>query len=90
MLDRHVKPSPDALFREIGGECVLLDLRSGSYFGLNEVGTRIWKLLAGGADLATVLDALVADYEAPEDRLRADLARLVDELVACGLLVEGE
>ncbi len=37
--------SPDVLFRELAGEAVLLDLKSQRYFGLGEVGTRIWQLL---------------------------------------------
>jgi len=27
---------------DLGGEAVILDLKSGVYYGLNDVGTRIW------------------------------------------------
>ena len=34
------------LFQELQGEAVLLNLKSGVYFGLDPVGTRIWELFA--------------------------------------------
>jgi len=36
----------DVVFRDLAGEAVILNLASGIYFGLNEVGTRMWNLLA--------------------------------------------
>ena len=88
MAPRRLRPAPGVLFRQLGGEAVLLDTARGAYFGLDEVGTAIWKLIAAGADLDAVLTALVAEYDAGEEQLRADLAALVDELVASGLLVD--
>ena len=86
----HVRPAKNVLFRQLGGEAVLLNLATGSYFGLNQVGTRIWTHVARGESLAAVLTVLVAEYEAPEERLRTDLLDIVEELVASGLLVVEE
>jgi len=86
-IESRVNPAPNVLFRDLGGEAVLLDVGTGSYFGLNEVGARIWQLLAGGETIAGTLAKLVQEYEAPEDQLRADLLALVAELVTSGLLV---
>ena len=41
MLTQRVILSPEAMFQEIGGEGVILDLASSSYFGLDEVGVRL-------------------------------------------------
>ena len=46
--DQVFTVSKDVLFQEVAGETVLLDLNSESYFGLDEVGTRIWTLLNEG------------------------------------------
>ena len=43
--DQKVIISPEVLFQEVSGEIVLLDLASESYFGLDEIGARIWALL---------------------------------------------
>lgn len=40
-LADRVTISAEVLFQEVGGEAVLLDLKSASCFGLDDVGTRI-------------------------------------------------
>ena len=74
------------LFRDLDGEAVLLATDSGRYFGLNEVGTRMWSLLRLHGDVEAVCRALLAEYEVPEARLREDLAQFVDTLAARGLI----
>jgi hypothetical protein len=86
-LDTRVRPAHDVLFRQLGGEAVLLNLATGSYFGLNEVGARVWTLAVGGENLAAALAILRTEYDASEERLRADLLALVEELLGDELLV---
>ena len=74
------------LFRDLDGEAVLLATESGKYFGLNEVGTRMWSLLHQHGDVEAVCDALLAEYDVPKDQLREDLARFVDTLADRGLV----
>ena len=50
--------SSEVLAQELGGETVLLDQASESYFGLDAVSTRAWQLLQTGASQAEVVDAL--------------------------------
>jgi hypothetical protein len=83
----RVQVAGNVLFRDVGNEAVLLNLATSSYFGLNEIGARVWRLLASGASLAGVLEALQSEYDVPEEQLRRDLRALVDELVAEKLLV---
>jgi hypothetical protein len=77
--------SPDVVFRELEGDAVLLDLESGTYFGLNAVGTRIWSLIQERDSLRAVLDAITAEYDAMPEVLERDLLRLAAELCAKGL-----
>lgn len=76
----------EVLFRDLGGESVLLHLGSGQYFGLDEVGTMVWNLLAQGCDLAEVKDRLLEQYDAEPKQVRIDLDRIVGELCDHGLL----
>lgn len=82
----RVRPHPGVLFRDLDGEAVLLDAQRGTYFGLNEVGTRAWGLLAGGATLEQALAALLADFDAPRERVWPDLLALVQDLARHGLV----
>ena len=77
---------PDVLFRDLAGEAVLLDLKSQRYFGLNEVGTRIWQLVNEDGRIEAVVEAMCSEYDAPAAELRQDLRSFLHELVDAGLL----
>jgi hypothetical protein len=79
-LDSRFILSKDALFRELDGEAVILDLDSGTYFGLNAVGTRMWQLIAQHERLQAVLDDLCLEYDATRETLESDLLELVARL----------
>lgn len=85
-LEHKAQPNDDVLFQEVGGEAVLLNLGSESYFGLNEVGTRIWALLGEGNSLQDVFDILCAEYDVTPEQLQSDLLSLVDEMAKAGLV----
>lgn len=85
-LSQQAKPSDDVLFQEVGGEAVLLNLASESYFGLDPVGTRIWVLLNDDARLQHVFDTMLGEYEVEPAQLERDLLDLVAKLAEAGLL----
>lgn len=85
-LDTQVFLGEDVVSRELDGEAVILNLESGTYFGLDLVGTRIWALLQKNASLRETFATLEQEYEVAPNRLEEDLLRLVKELYTKGLL----
>lgn len=85
-----VRITPDVLHQEMGGETVLLNLANEKYFGLDLVGTRVWQLLNETQSANDVVTRLTEEYDVPIEQLRADVARLINELVAAGLVSIGE
>ncbi len=85
MLPRRVILSSEALFQEIAGEGVILDLASSSYFGLDEVGVRLWQLLLTDSDPQAACEVLLTEYEVAPAQLEEDLAKLLAQLVEAGL-----
>ncbi len=81
------KLSPDVVFRDLDGEAVILDLATGTYFGLNEVGTRVWQLLDEGRDLSQVVETVALEYDADRATIARDVARLIEDLQARRLVV---
>ena len=77
----------DVLMRELEGEAVILNLKSETYFGLDDVGTRMWTLLSESESIQAAFDSLMAEYDVEESRLRDDLINLLRQLVDNGLLV---
>jgi hypothetical protein len=92
-----ISAAPDAPFRRAahvvsaaeGDRTVLLDPVGGEYFGLDEVGTRIWELLPDHPTAAALADRLFDEYDAPRATLAADAARLLGELAAKKLVARG-
>jgi hypothetical protein len=81
-----IRVSEDVVSRDLAGEAVLLDLATGTYFGLDEVGTRVWHLLREHGAVDGVVRALLREYDVEESRLRTDLDVLVADLQARGLV----
>jgi hypothetical protein len=79
-LDATFALSTDAVFRDLDGEAVILHLGSGTYFGLDAVGTRIWQLIELHGGLRAVFDDLCREYDAAPDVLERDLIALVSRL----------
>ena len=85
-LNQTVTPSPEVISQEVSGETVLLDLDSEHYFGLDEIGTRIWQLIRESGDLRIIYSTLLEEYEVEEERLRTDLDALLGEITDLGLV----
>ena len=85
-LDAPMRIPDEVIFRELDGEAVVLNLDTGIYFGLDAVGTRIWRLLEEHKSLRLVLDTLVDEYDAAPDRLQRDLLAFIERLNGKGLL----
>jgi hypothetical protein len=85
-LDSIVRVREGVLCTEVGGEAVLLNLESGQYYGLDEVGTSMWSLLNQHEHLETVCRALLEEYEVTEEQVQQDLLGLIDELASQGLV----
>ena len=77
--------APDVVSRELDGEIVVLNLESGTYFGLDAVGARVWQLLQEDGALQKVFDAMHTEFDVAADTLEQDLLSLVGELCERGL-----
>lgn len=80
-LDTVVVASGDQVHRTLGDEAVILALRAGTYFGVDEVGARIWELLQQPVRVAALRDAIVAEYEVSAEQAEQDLLAFLAELL---------
>jgi coenzyme PQQ synthesis protein D (PqqD) len=79
LSDKMTIPS-HVMARQVGDETVILDLASGTYFGLNPVGARIWQLISEGQTIGGVLESVLAEFEVNAAEAERDLDNLVAEL----------
>ena len=87
LTDKLAIPT-QVMARTVGDETVLLDLASGTYFGLDPVGARIWQLIGEGKALADICTAVLDEYEVERVQLETDVLRLTGELLQRGLVAQ--
>ncbi len=70
----------DKISTELEGETVILDLASGAYSGLDEVGTMIWILLEQPRSFRDVYQGIMAEYAVDEEECQRDLLAFLKDL----------
>ena len=76
----------EVVWTKLGEEVAILNSETGTYFGLDPVGSRIWCLMAEGAAVDEVVSTLLMEYGVDEQRIRDDLRELIEQLAARSLV----
>jgi len=71
---------------DLEDEAAILDLKTGVYFGLNEVGAHVWRQLQQPRTVGELRDSIVAEYQVEPERCERDLQALLQDLVAHHLI----
>lgn len=71
---------------ELDGEAVLLNVETGIYFGLNAVGTEIWRMISAGAGEDEIIAGILDAFDADPAELRSDVAAFLHRLESEGLV----
>ena len=82
----RIKASLHVEFTSVNGEVVLLERRSGVYFGLDGIGSLVWQGLVKQSSFEEILISIEQQYEVDRQTLSADVARLLETMKAKGLI----
>ncbi len=93
-MARFQLTGPDVVGEEFDGEVVVLNLRTGQYFGLNESGAALWGAILAGADPADIAGISGSEFAArlvelglisqsaeppvPAEKLTLDITPMID------------
>lgn len=81
-----VTSTQNQLSSELADEAVILNLDSGIYYGLNEVGARIWELVQQPRSFADLHSILLEEYDVDSDACQQDLTKILLELKSANLV----
>jgi Coenzyme PQQ synthesis protein D (PqqD) len=84
--DTVVVATPDQVSSDLAGESVILSLKSGTYFGLNPVGSSIWQLIQEPKTVGKVYEAILEEYEVDAQTCEADVQALLSDLLSAQLI----
>ena len=85
--DSVIRKAPGPVETTVGSEVVLMELGAGACYGLGATGSDVWRQLAEPIRLATLIDNLRAEYEAPAGVLEHDVAELLEDLRSRNLIL---
>ena len=92
MLDRRFRVRTGEIAAEVDdtGEALLIDLSSGVYYSLQEVGALVWTRIEQGYGIDAITDELVLRFGIERARAVGDVDQLVEQLLAERIIEEIE
>ena len=82
-----LRASPDVVSEQVGDGLVLLNLRTGVYWGLNRTGAVVWRALQQHSSFEVICREIEDKFEASREEIAATVGALMDELADENLLV---
>lgn len=76
----QISVSQDLIYQELDGEMVLLDMKSGQYFGLDSIGCRIWHMLQQQVHPQQMVETLTNEYEVEPEACEQQILTFIEQL----------
>lgn len=75
------------LYVEVDEQSVLMDINSGMYFALDEVGSKIWDYLKAELDYNSIIQSISNEYEIDSNVIAEDLDIFINNLKNSNLII---
>lgn len=85
-LTGRIRMLDDVMVRKLDGESVILNLKSETYYGLDNVGTRCWEHLADSPSIQSACEKVSTRYGIDLEIAQTDIVDLVQNLLEQGLV----
>lgn len=85
-LGTIVVAASEQVSTRLDNETVLLELKKGTYYGLNAVGTVIWEMIQQPQSVEALYSAVLNQYNVEPETCKRDVLRLIEEMQVAGLL----
>jgi hypothetical protein len=74
------RPSPDGVYNRVGGEAVLINMKTNRIYELNETTARLWELLSAGKTLGEIQQTMLQEYEIDQGQLSSEIDSMLASL----------
>jgi hypothetical protein len=79
-LQTKVKRNSNMVTSKIDNEFVMMSVENGEYYGLDEVGSRIWELLGNSIVVEELILTLIEEFEVEREQCEADTFEFLEDL----------
>ena len=84
--ESRIAASGDQISCDLAGEAVILNLKNGTYYGLDPVGASVWSLIQEPKTFGEIRQALLGIYSVDGPELESDLQELLVQFSEQGLI----
>ena len=72
--------SSELVSSDIDGEVVMMSIENGKYYGLDQVGSRIWEVLENPLPVSDLIDQLLVEFEVERETCEKDVMYFLQKL----------
>lgn len=84
--DQIIKKHSELLSSEIDNEIVMMNVENGKYYGLNTIGSEIWKLLSSPKKVDEIYSYLLSIYNVEKSICKNEVTQFLNHLVKENLI----
>lgn len=82
-----LRRNPDMLYSNMDGETVMMSVENGEYYGLDEIGARIWQLLENPESAETLARKLIEEYDVSWETCLSDVLEFLSIMAEKRLII---
>lgn len=85
--DTVIQRNKDIPFNQIDGEVVMLSVENGEYYGMNKIGSRIWKMVEEPISIKELIKRLIVEYKVSEDQCKKDTLDFISTILKKNIII---
>ncbi len=78
--DTVISQIEEIVASDIDGETVMMSIQNGEYYGLDDIGSRIWGLFNKPVRVSDLIDTLLERFDVDRDTCKKDVLKFLNEL----------
>jgi len=75
-----ISQTEEIVASDIDGETVMMSLENGKYYGLDDIGSRIWELIEQPIKVSGLIDALLERFDVDRETCERDVLKFLNGL----------
>jgi hypothetical protein len=79
-LQTLIQRNPEMVTSNIDGEIVMMSIENGEYYGLDEIGSRIWELLETPISADKLISCLLIEFDVEEVVCKTDTLDFLNDM----------
>ena len=85
-LNTIVAKNMELISSDLDGETVMMSVENGKYYGLNNIGSRIWALIERPCLVTDLRNSLISEFDVESEKCEQDLISFLDDLLQKGVI----